>query len=138
MNSLKAIISGAVFIIVAILLMQLAYLFISVAANSLAKTYPFINTVPAYFSYLVTIPVLLGIMFTGGYLTAIISQQKAVLHTSIVGLITTGGMMWLALENAELTTRGIVINLVLVGATMLGGVYQAKRSISGESKSLPD
>jgi hypothetical protein len=138
MNSLKAIISGVVFIIVAILLMQLAYLLISVASNSFAKTYPFLNEIPAYFPFLITIPVFVGIMFTGGYLTAVISQQKAVLHTTIVGLLTTGGMMWLALENAELTTRGIVINLVLLGATILGGVYQEKRSISRKNNPLPD
>lgn len=138
MNSLKAITSGVVFIIVAILLMQLAYLLITVASNHFAKTYPFLDEVPAYFTYLITFPVFVGIMFTGGYLTAVISQQKAVLQTIIVGLITTGGMMWLALENAELTTKGIVINLVLLGATILGGVYQKERSISRKNKPLPD
>ena len=110
MNSLKAIISGVIFIFVAAMLMQLAYIFIAVGYNSLAKDYPYLNEISGIFRYLVAIPVFLFIMFAGGYLTALIVNSKALIHSFIVGAIAIVAMMWMALSNAELTTRSLSEN----------------------------
>ena len=126
MNSLKAIISGVVFVIVAILLMQLAYLFIAVGYNNLSKTMPALKEISWIFRYLVAIPVVLAIMFSGGYLTALIAKRKVILHALIVAIITIGGTMWMALENAEITTAGIIINLLMISATAVGAFFQQR------------
>lgn len=129
MNSIKAITAGIVFIIVATLLMQLAYLFIAVSYNSLAKSYPYLNEISGIFRYLTTISVFIMIMFAGGYLTAMIVETRVLIHSFIVGFITTAGMMWMALENANFTTTGIIINSLMLIATTLGGFYWSKRNI---------
>jgi len=76
MRSIKAIIAGSLFIIAAILLMQLAYVFIAVGYNSLAKHYPFLNDISGYFRYFIGIPVFMLIMFSGGCITAYIADSK--------------------------------------------------------------
>ncbi len=128
MNSLKAVISGIIFIFVAAMIMQLAYIFIAVGYNALAKDYPYLNEISGIFRYLVAIPVFLAIMFTGGYLTAVIANSKELFHSLIVGAIAIVTMMWMALANAELTTRGIVINLLMLLFTVLGGWFWKRRS----------
>ena len=127
MNSLKAIISGVIFIFITALLMQLAYIFIAVGYNNLAKTYPYLHEISGVFRYLIAIPVFLGIMFLGGYLTATIARSKELLHSMIVGAITISTMMWFALSNAELTTMGIFINVLMLLCTVLGGWYWMRR-----------
>lgn len=128
MNSLKAIISGIIFIFVAAMLMQLAYIFIAVGYNALAKDYPYLNEISGIFRYLVAIPVFLAIMFAGGYLTAVIANSKELIHSLIVGAIAIVTMMWMALTNAELTTRGVIINLLMLSFTALGGWYWKRRN----------
>ena len=127
MNSLKAIISGVIFIFITTLLMQLAYIFIAVGYNNLAKDYPYLHEISGVFRYLIAIPVFLGIMFLGGYLTATIARSKELLHSMIVGAITISTMMWFALSNAELTKMGILINVLMLLCTVLGGWYWIRR-----------
>jgi len=63
MKSLKAIVAGSLFIIAVILFMQLAYIFIAVGYNSLAKYYPFLKEITAVFRYLIGIPAFTAVMF---------------------------------------------------------------------------
>ena len=67
MKSLKAIVVGSVFIVVVVLVMQLAYIFIAVAYNALAKDFPFLNDIAGSFRYILGIPIFTMIMFIGGY-----------------------------------------------------------------------
>jgi len=126
MNSVKAIVSGIIFIIIALLMMQLAYLLIAVGYNSLAKSYPFLNDISGIFRYLIAIPVILGIMFAGGYITAAIATRGVLMHCLIVGIITSGGSLWMALENADLTFTGAIISLMMLILTAAGGLYWKK------------
>lgn len=128
MNSLKAVISGVIFIFVTALLMQLAYIFIAVTYNSLAKDYPYLHEISGIFRYLIAIPVFLGIMFLGGYLTAAIAKSKELIHCALVGAIAIFTMMWFALSNAELTPMGIVINALMLLFTVLGGWYWLRKN----------
>ncbi len=128
MTGLKAIISGVIFILVAAMLMQLAYIFLAVGYNSLSKEYPFLNEISGIFRYLIAIPVFLGIMFLGGYLTAAIANTRVLLYCLIVGIITSGGMMWMALQNAEITLVGIIINTLTLFATVAGGFFWQKKN----------
>ena len=128
MNSIKAIISGSSFIIIAILVMQLAYLFIIVGLNNLSHDYPFLNNISGTFGYLFTLISLFVIMFMGGYLTALIADNKKLLHALIVALIVVVGMMLMALENANLTLNGILINGLMLIITLFGAFLQKKKS----------
>ena len=126
MKSIKAIAAGSLFIIVVILFLQLAFIFIAVAYNALAKDYAFLNDISGYFRYLIGIPVFMAIMFVGGYITANIARKKVWLHCMVVSLLTTGGMMWSALANTSLTTTGIVVFILALVATIAGGLYWQK------------
>ncbi len=123
MKSIKAIAAGSLFIIVVILLMQLAYIFIAVGYNSLAKHYPFLNDISGYFRYFIGIPVFLLTMFAGGYITAHVATTRVLLHCIVVGAITAGGMIWLAMKNSDLTLTGITIFILALAATASGGLY---------------
>ncbi len=123
MRSIKAIVAGSLFIIVVILLMQLAFIFIAVGYNSLAKYYPFLNDITGYFRYFIGIPVFMVIMFFGGYITAHIANTRVLLHCIAVGIITAGGMILLTLQNSNLTLTGIAIFLLALAATTAGGLH---------------
>ena len=127
MKSIKAIVAGSLFIVIVILFLQLAYIFIAVAYNALAKDYLFLNDITGYFRYIVGIPVFTAIMFSGGYITAGIANinvyVKVLFNSLTVGLITVGGMMYSAMENADLTTTGIVVTILALSATSAGGLY---------------
>ena len=103
--------------------MQLAYIFIAVGYNSLAKHYPLLNDISGYFRYFVGIPAFMVIMFCGGYITAYAAKNKVLLHCLAVGFITAGGMMLMALQNTDLTLTGIVIFILALGTTTAGGLY---------------
>ncbi len=130
MKSLKAIVAGSAFIIIAILLLQLAYIFIAVAYNALAKDFLFLNEISGYFRYIVGIPVLILTMFAGGYITAHIADMdtyvKTCLHSLVVGSITVGGMMYSAVVNSSLTLTGIVVIVLALSATAAGSYYWQK------------
>ena len=130
MRSLKAIIAGSAFIIFVILLLQLIYIFAAVAYNALAKDYPFLNDIAGSFRYIVGIPLFIAVMFAGGYITANIARTAASvrvgLHGMVVGLITSGGMIYPTLENSVITTTGIVVLVLALTATIAGGYYWQK------------
>ena len=128
MKSIKAIVAGCLFIIVVILLMQLAYIFIAVGYNSLAKHYPVLNEISGYFRFLVGIPVFMAVMFVGGYITASIAASRVLLHCLAVGMITAGGMILLALENTELTLTGMVVFILSLATTAAGGLYWSREN----------
>lgn len=130
MRSIKAIIVGSVFIVVAILLLQLAYIFIAVGYNALAVEFPFLNDITSLFKYLVGMPVFMLTMFVGGYITASIANIrdniKVLLHCLAVGFITVGGMMYSATENSSLTVTGIVVTVLALSAAAAGGLYWSR------------
>ena len=127
MRSIKAILAGSLFIIVVILLMQLAYIFIAVGYNALAKDYPFLHDIVGSFRYIIGIPVFMVIMFFGGYITADYARVKVLPHCLAVGLITASAMIVPTLENASLTLTGMVIFVLAIGATSAGGMYWQKK-----------
>ena len=130
MKSLIAIVAGSAFIIIAILFLQLAYIFVAVAYNALAKDFLFLNEISGYFRYIVGIPVFMATMFAGGYITAHIADMdtyvKTWLHSLVVGLITVGGMMYSAMVNSTLTITGIVVIVLALSATAAGSYYWQK------------
>ncbi len=130
MKSIKAIIVGSVFIIVAILLLQMVFILIAVGYNALAKDYPFLNDIAGSFRYIIGIPIFIATMFVGGYITANIANMEArtkvLMHCMTVGLLTSGGMIYPTLENSSITTTGIVIFILALVATIAGGFYWQK------------
>jgi len=129
MKSIKAIVAGSLFIIFVILLMQLAYIFIAVGYNSIAKHYPFLNDISGYFRYFIGIPIILLTMFFGGYITAHVANTRVLLHCIAVGAITAGGMILMAMENSNLTLTGIAIFILSLAATTAGGLYWKRNNI---------
>ena len=123
MRSIKAVVVGSLFIVIVGLLIQLAYVFLAVGYTSLAKSFPFLNDISVYFRYLIGIPVFFLVMFIGGYITADLAKQKALLHCLVVAFITIGIMMFSALDNMQLTITGIVISLLALTSTLAGGWY---------------
>ena len=123
MQSIKAILAGTLFIIVVGLLVELAYVFLAVGYNILAKSYPFLNEVSSYFRYLIGIPVIFLVMFIGGVITADIARQKVLLHCLIVACITIGVMMVTAMENIQMTLSGVVVSLLALVSVLSGGWY---------------
>jgi len=130
MKSIKAILAGCIFIIVVILIVQLAYIFIAVWYNELAKLYPVLNDISGIFRYLIGVPVFVAVMFVGGYVTATIANMEArtkvLMHCMVVGLLTAVGMIYPTLENSEITNTGIVIFILAIVATTVGGLYWHK------------
>ena len=127
MRSIIAIVAGCLFIIVVILLLQLVYIFIAVGYNALAKDYQLLNDISGSFRYIIGIPAFIAVKFIGGYLTATIAdvrvQAGVLLHCIAVGLISTGAMMYSALENTSLTITGILVFSLALIATAGGGLY---------------
>lgn len=134
MNALKAIAVGCIFIIVTTLVLQLIYIFAAVGYNAMAQNYPVLNDIVGIFRYLIGIPVFIATMFAGGYLTAnvanIEARGKVLLLCMSVGLMTSGGMIYPALERASLTVTGIVIFILALIATTAGGLYWQKNLVS--------
>jgi len=123
MRSLRAVAAGSIFIIIISLLMQLAYIFIAVAYNSLTKSYPFLADISGSLNYLIGIPLFMLIMFSGGYLTALIATKNIILHCTIVACLTAGGMILWSLENSQLSLTGIVVIFLAIISSAAGGLY---------------
>lgn len=123
MKSIKAIAIGSLFIIILGLVVQLAYIFLAVGYNDLAKSYPFLNEFGVYFRILIGIPVIFLLMFIGGYITADIAKTKVLLHCLIVALLTVGAMTVSALDQAELTFTGFAVFVLAVASTLAGGLF---------------
>lgn len=132
MRSIKAIVAGSAFIVVVMLVLQLAYVFIAVGYNWLAVHFPFFNSITGLFRYFVGIPVFMATLFAGGYITAMVADTdiniKVWLHCLAVGLLTVGGMIYFAMENSELTLTGIVVTALALIASSAGGLYWLKNS----------
>jgi len=123
MRSIKAVIVGSLFIVIVGLVIQLAYIFLAVGYNDLAKSHPFLNEIGIYFRYLIGIPIVFLIMFVGGYITADIAKQKILLHCFIVALLTVGAMTVSALDQAELTFTGFAVFVLALASTVAGGLF---------------
>jgi len=128
MRSLKAIAAGCAFIVIVVLLIQLAYIFIAVGYNSLANDYPFLKDISGYFGYVIGIPVFSTVMFTGGYITASLAKERVLLHCVIVVILTIAGTLFPVLQDSELTTTGMVVIVLILVATTSGGLYWQKSS----------
>ena len=128
MRSLKAIAAGCVFIVIVVLLIQLAYIFIAVGYNNLANDYPLLKDISGYFRYVIGIPVFSAVMFTGGYITASIAKKRVLLHCVIVAILTITGTLFPVLRDSELTTTGMVVIVLILVATTSGGLYWQKNS----------
>ncbi|MDH5426353.1 MAG: hypothetical protein OEY29_15300 [Gammaproteobacteria bacterium] len=130
MRTLKAIVTGSLFIFVTLLLLQLGYVFLAVGYIELTAYLPFLNNVSGMFRYIVGIPVYMATMFVGGYITASMagfdSNFKVQLHCIAVGLVVVGGMMYSVLENSSLTLTGIVVTVLALSASMAGGFFWLK------------
>lgn len=127
MRSIKAIVVGSLFIAVVFIILQLAYVFIAIGYNALATDYPFLKDISGIFRYLVALPILVVVMFIGGYITADIANVhtniKVWFHCFAVGFITVGGMMYSALQNSSLALMGIVVIILALSASSAGGFY---------------
>lgn len=127
MRSIKAIVAGSVFILAVISLSGLIYIFIAVAYNSLSADYPFLNEITGLFRYVIGLPVFIMTLFAGGYITAYVANMhgsiKVWLHCLVVGLITVGGMMYSAMDYSSLTISGIVVIILALSASSVGGFY---------------
>jgi len=126
MRTIKALVAGSLFIILVSLFIQLAYIFIAVAYNALLKDYPGLAGLGDIFRYILGIPAFMLTMFLGGYITAYVASVRVLLHCFIVGLVTAGGMLLMALQNADLTLTGTVLFVVALATTMAGGLYWKK------------
>ena len=126
MNSLKAIASGIIFVIVAILLLELVFIMVAVGYNHLASSYPFLHSIGSVLKYISIFPAIFGVMFLGGYITGNISTSKVLIHSAVVGLLSSVAFLWLALENAELSMVGILLTIMMFIATLLGGGYSKR------------
>ncbi len=130
MNSLKAIASGIFFVIVATLVLQLVFIMVAVGYNSLATSYPWLHNIATVLKFASVFPAIFGVMFLGGYITGNLAASKIMIHCAVVGLISSVAFLWLALENAELNVVGIILVIVMFIATLLGGVYSNRETIS--------
>lgn len=130
-QSIKAVLTGALFIIIASLAMKVAYVFLASVYHNISINYPFLNEVNVFFRYLLAIPVFILIMFIGGYLTAGIARRKTILHSFIVGVVTSILMMIVATSSAAgITTTNLITYLVMMLSTTAGGFYWKRKATS--------
>ena len=127
MNSIKAVAIGCLFIIIVGLLVQLAYIFIAVGYVELVRIYPFLDEISGYFRYIVAIPVFFLVMFFGGYVTVDFTKERALLHCFLVGIITLAIMIAPLLEDRELSTSGVVVFVLALISTMVGGIVKLRK-----------
>jgi len=125
-KSFKAILAGFLFIVIVILVMQLLYIFLAVGFHSLASSYPALNSVTGLIKYLVGIPVLMLVIFGGGYISAAMAPGRPVLHGLIVAVLSSAVMILPTLENAQLTPTGMVVFALVIMAGGAGGLYWQK------------
>lgn len=127
MKELIAVFAGCVFILFAMLMLGLAYVFLAVTYNSLSEMYPLLSNFVGYFRYLVGMPVFMLTMFGGGFITAFMSgsQRREVVISLgvVVGIITASAMILPSLENSDMTNTGIAIFLLSLISTAAGGLY---------------
>jgi len=131
MKSIKAIVYGCLFVAIAMLLIQLSYIFLAVGYNSLQADYPLLKEISGIFRYLLAIPVFVITLFAAGYLVAetvdTLSKPKVLIHCLAVGMISVGGMMYMAMGYMTLTLTGVVIFALAQGGAVAGGFYRLRQ-----------
>lgn len=128
-QSFKAVLTGTLFIIVALLIMKIAYVFLASVYHNFSIDYPYLNEVNVFFRYLLAIPVFILIMFIGGYLAAGTARRKTLLHSFIVGVVSVFIMMVVALQSAAgITLTNLATYLVMLLATTAGGFYWKRKA----------
>lgn len=125
-KSFKAILAGFLFIVIVILVMQLAYIFLAVGFHSLASSYPVLNSITGLIKYLIGIPVLMLVIFSGGYISAAMAQRRPVIHGVFVAMLSGAAMILPTLENSQLTVTGLVVLVLATIAGAAGGYYWHK------------
>jgi hypothetical protein len=126
-RSIKAIIAGGGFILISFIVLQFVYTIFAAIYNDYSKDYPYLIEISLLIKTLIIIPSLLVIMFLGGYLTAVISHKKVLLHSFIVGLLVTGVSIWMMLDDSELSINGVIINGVMLLVILLGGYFRDRK-----------
>jgi hypothetical protein len=132
MKSIKAILAGSLFIIIVGVLIELAYIFIAVGYNNLARQYPILNDISIYLRYMIGIPVLFVVMFFGGLITADLAKRHIYIHCLIVALITISVMMLSATENLQITISGAIVSILALVSTLAGGWYWQRGNKNNE------
>ncbi len=118
--SIKAILSGALFIIIASLAMKITYIFL----------YPLLSHLHESIRYIIATPVFLSIIFSGGYITAGIARRKTLLHSFLAGILTILVMLIAALQTPEgVTLMNVVIYTTIIIVAGTGGYYWKYRAI---------
>jgi len=129
---LSAIFTGAIFIIMVMICLQLAFVFVAVGYNALAIRYEVLNSVTGYFRYLIGIPLLLLVSFFGGYIAAAMAKKRTNYVVWIVcssaALISQGGMLFTTLEFSKITLTGIVVILLSIIGAITGGQHWLQKS----------
>ena len=124
--SIKAILFGALFIIIGSLMMKIIYIFL----------YPFLSQFHIIVRYIIAIPVFLMIIFSGGYITAGMARRKTLLHSFLAGLLTTLVMLIVALQASEgLGLMNYIIYLTIIIVAAAGGYYWKYRVLSASGRS---
>ena len=127
MNSIKAIFGGFFAIIIMGLLAQLFYLFIGVGYFKLVKVYPSLSFLSET-TILMLFAVSALIAFLGGILTAKLARKAVVIHCLLVGsMVGTLTLLPSLLNGYAITRNGIIFLVVLLLATVAGGLYWKKR-----------
>ena len=127
-TSVKAIAAGTVFIVIASLFVQLAYLFLAIAYNELARSYPVLNDIREILIVAVIFPLMMLIMFVGGYITAYIARVQVVLHGLVVACLTAFSMLWYAMSYMQLAVTGILVLLLGIVASIVGALQAQKEA----------
>jgi hypothetical protein len=129
---LSAIITGAMFIIMVMICLQLAFVFVAVGYNALAIRYEILNSITGYFRYLIGIPLLLLVSFFGGYITAAMAKKRTNYVVWIVcssaALISQGGMLFTTLEFSRITLTGTVVIILSIIGAITGGQHWLQKS----------
>lgn len=120
MKSLKAIIWGSLFIIICMLLIQLAYLFIAVGYHRLVENMPMLQSMPDYFRYLVGLPVYLLVMMGGGYVAAEFAEEKVMMHGFVTGVVVSLVLLLQAQQSTQITLVGYLLAALSIAATTTG------------------
>lgn len=127
MKSVLTIVAGVSFILLSILVLQLAFLLVIVEYNTISKEMTFLNGIGQYSRYLIAIPSFIFIMFIGGMITTSMDKPRWLVHCIIVAVISVIGMILPLLSTAELTTTGFVIFTLCFIAVIVGGWYSQRK-----------
>ena len=123
----KALVTGFIFIIGLGLLMQLAFIFISVGYITLGRTFPFLAP---YSDIFLQFSVILGLFITsmtGGYLTALIAERKPRVHAAIAGGAACFLSLLFSRSAGEFTLTSVIFLSFGIAFAILGGWFRNKQ-----------